>query len=157
MQLVVASDGVRTVRLTAVLALLFVVVRSVPAAASLMGPAVAGDNCTPFNGYAIGYSTATGRIVGQSVVLQSGWKLVGWILVDASRSAFFVPYERYFDPNADISGGAPSLYVTGSGNDPTIGYASFVRSRSVNHSRTIAPAEITKPVLVSDCFTQPLP
>jgi hypothetical protein len=152
-----SADVLKRVWLATAVACLIGITGRVPANAVLMGPAAAGDNCTPFNGYSIGYRTAFGaRIIAQSVVLQRGWKLVGWILQDASRSAFFVPYEPYFDPaNADASGGLPSLYPTGSIHDPAAGYAAFIRWRSANGLRTTAPTELSKPLLVSNCFTQP--
>jgi hypothetical protein len=59
-----------------------------------------GDNCTPFGGFAIGYSLETepnyraGRIVNQSVVLArkgDGLKILGWLLTTFAGDQWFTP------------------------------------------------------------------
>jgi hypothetical protein len=159
MQFVSNSDRVKAVLVGAMLGCLCAIIRvPAPASATLSGQGVAGDNCTPFHGYRLGYRTASqARIVQQSIILQNGWKLVGWIIRDAHRDAFFVPYEPYFDPAIkDAAGTLPSLYATGRGRDPSRGYASYMRWRGANGLSSLAPPELPKPMLVTDCFARPL-
>lgn len=62
--------------------------------------AAQGDNCTPFDGFKIGYSLElepryrAGRIVNQSTVLvlgRDGSKVAGWILLTFAGDRWFTP------------------------------------------------------------------
>ena len=123
-----------------------------------MGAAVAGDNCTPFNSYKVGYSTPSGRIVQQTVLLADGWNLVGWIIDEDSGTRLFAPYEPFFDGvMRDVRGaGPPTLYPTGRGAELGRGYAAHVRWRNANGLTTVAPSALPSTTLVAPCFATPM-
>jgi hypothetical protein len=74
--------------------------------AALSAQAKPGDNCTPYNGYAIGYSIGNPprdfRIVDQRVVLANGWEPYAWILTTRSGSHWLVPYPPYFTGKSEV-------------------------------------------------------
>ncbi len=132
-----------------------------PANASLSGPATPGDNCTPFNPYKIGYRTAHGaRIAQQSVILEDGWQLVGWVVQDQSGAAFFVPYESYFAhvPEPNASGFVPILFAIGHQRvDFSRGFDAYVQWLKDGGFATDPNLRLPTNVLVVDCFTKALP
>jgi hypothetical protein len=66
------------------------------AGAELGGQATNGDNCTPVNGFAIGFPVpGGGQIVDQRVLLADGWKTFGWALHDSKGTWWFAPLPTY--------------------------------------------------------------
>lgn len=131
-----------------------------PVPAALSGVAERGDNCTPFNGFRIGYATARGAtIIDQRIVLAYGWDLVGWLILDASHETFFVPYAPYFELNAarDQSAAVPALFPAGKGGADLAGaYATYLRWRQQNGLQSIAPTALPDKLLIGPCFAHPL-
>jgi len=152
------SNNVRLPRILALTAALFVAASAV-AQAALSGTAERGDNCTQFNAFRIGYGTASGTIVDQSVVLEQGWNLVGWIVRDSSNAAFFVAYAPYFEHGSakDVSGAVPTLYAMRNGETGLVdAYDAYIRWRKRNAMKLEAPASLSHRMLVAPCFTHPL-
>jgi len=130
-----------------------------PAQAALSGTAERGDNCTPFNTYRIGYSTATGTIIDQSVVLAHGWNLIGWIIQDRSGARFFVPYVPYYENGSgrDVSGAVPSLFAVRKGlSGLADAYERYLQRRSQDDLGSDAPMKLPQPSLVAPCFARAL-
>ena len=79
---------------------------AVPSAcyARLGAVAVPGDNCTPYNGYAVGYplpshgghGQSQSRISDQRILLGNGWNVFGWIITTQAHDMWFLPYRPFF-------------------------------------------------------------
>lgn len=81
--------------LSALLICLFVA-STAPANANIGSVAKRGDNCTVFNGYAVGFpmvGTMGDTIVDQAVILANGWRTVGWILTLRDGQMRLVAYK----------------------------------------------------------------
>ncbi|HEY4442311.1 MAG TPA: hypothetical protein VGN14_17760 [Candidatus Elarobacter sp.] len=67
-----------------------------PASARIGGVASRGDNCTPINAFAVGYPLAgepqPSTIVDQRVVLDRGWRTIGFFLISQSGGVWFAPF-----------------------------------------------------------------
>jgi hypothetical protein len=83
------------------------------APAAIGGPAQRGDNCTAIPRYSIGVgipgsdNSKPDPISAQTVIVQDGWRVVGWILTGRSGALMFAPYdtdmlERSRDPYVDF-------------------------------------------------------
>ncbi len=132
-----------------------------PAEARLGGAAERGDNCTPFNAYAIGYPipAATGPVVpiiNESVVLDGGWRVVGWILTGrggAMRLVAYRPTREVID--GDTSGlGVPPSYVLRSATPSDIRSAyEALRTAAAADGRSASGfIDSLRRFLVSPCF-----
>jgi hypothetical protein len=132
------------------------------ALASIGGAAQRGDNCTPTNRYAIGFPIPDGEdrpntIVQQTVILEHGWQLAGWILTGRSGRLVLVPYGR----TTPYVNGDLGLLFTLPSTDPKTIRATWAaaRARAVKLTPDIAPyfAESIGALVLSPCYKQALP
>jgi len=121
-----------------------------------------GDNCTPINGFAIGFPVGEniprGSIVNEAVILADGWDPVGWILT--SRNGHFTLAMLHASKIEKGEVGIPPVVALPSMSMSTIRstYNSFrngLARRGVD-ARLLYPEEL-KSFTVSPCFTAPLP
>lgn len=143
--------------------LALLVVCSGTARADIGSIARRGDNCTPINGFAIGYPVPGrhipgGSIVNEAVILANGWDPVGWILTTRDGHLALTAYHPSGTEQATI--GVPPIIALPSASTGTVRstYNSFRDEiiRAGTDRRFLYSQEL-KSFTVSPCFTAPLP
>lgn len=135
---------------------------SATASADIGSVAKRGDNCTVFNGYAVGFpmvGTKGDAIVDQAVILANGWRAVGWILTlrdGRLRLVAYKPSDNDNQQNPAVRG--PVVLRSLSKDDIRMTYG-FHRDAMIK--RGIEPAsdfiDTLERFTVSPCFKSALP
>jgi hypothetical protein len=122
-----------------------------------------GDNCTPINGFAIGFpipgeDIPRGSIANEAVILADGWDPVGWILTSRDGHLALALLHASRIEKGEI--GIPPATTLASTSTSTIRstYNAFRDGliRTGMDARFVYPKEL-KSFTVSPCFTAPLP
>jgi hypothetical protein len=132
------------------------------AGADIGSVAKRGDNCTVFNGYAVGFPMSGTRgdtIVDQAVILANGWRAVGWILTLRGERLRLVAYKPGDNDDQHNPGVRGAVDLRSLSKDDIRKTYMAHRDAMVKHS--LQPAsdflETFNRFTVSPCFSAPLP
>ncbi len=136
----------------------------VPASARIGGIAQRGDNCTPINLFAVGFPAPGGTlpaatVVDQKVLLDRGWRTIGFILTSRDGTVNFAPF-NIATSHEDGSYNVPTVFPVESLRPDAI-LAWYPRIRATALANGFAsPGDFVAQlqiVTVAPCYTASLP
>ncbi|HZO94416.1 MAG TPA: hypothetical protein VFB22_11715 [Candidatus Baltobacteraceae bacterium] len=138
--------------------------RSGPAVARIGGVAQRGDNCTPLNGFAVGFPVAgtplpAGTIVDQHVVLDRGWRTIGFFLTERNGTFVFAPFNIAASPKDETYPIPPMFRVPSMAPSAILSWYPKLRAEALadQMAGTLDFVQDLRSVTVSPCYAAPLP